>query len=829
MAAFHLSRDSSFHSSNLSKNRYSISTASLSEDDAATSPTWNDDEGAPEDIMSLSTSRDASFTADVLPSPDVVVSSIEPHIRTSPISPTLSSSNYTRYTRRSSAISDLPSETSSLNGATREPSPFSPMKHRPPFHTANSVKAMQMASPSISSYDGYTSPSKKHKQERRSYGLSTPTKSSGGVEMLQSPRESSAKRSSRRGSPAPDMLAQMPPSKLSSRNASTDAKEQYPLVLLHVTLLPVCPPYVASVMEAVLPAHVLENYRLLEDKMADSLLMQRGILIPHPREEYELLEERLLESLDLKSPRILKCGHFYVEDEKGSVCDRHHRAEERRESGSQMETYSEQSTVVDAVGDYEDDADLCDECFQPMKHDAMGAGSGTKRWDIKIYAANGLMRAGAWSAAWTEMERVDVEITPWISEDLRRAMERRRAEEENEERDKLIEAEEMRNNELREAEETRQKELREAEEIRQKELREAEERARAEAQAAAEKQIREAEEAAKMEKYEREARAEVEKLRMIGAAALAADAERKKAKDTLQETLEKERRSLESRIDGEIQRQQNRVSKPPAQIPLTVLLRNYFYLLAKDRRNWALVILSLMVVYLALRPQTQYMEPEYGLGLDSPVADMSAQYEGPDARVAETMISFGTLIGTQVNTTTNDESNTVKATDPASKNDIKEAAKDVPVENERTQGPMASHSTGGLSNNSTLPMIEVVLPLIDSGIENDAALPSHPTQPTVEAEAETRVDPDVEEMHIDAGFPDTPPDTEAFAESMAANSDRMTKDQISYDDSEEATDHIINGQEELEAGSDTGAVDIIPNMIDATEEMLEEGLTATDE
>ena len=63
----------------------------------------------------------------------------------------------------------------------------------------------------------------------------------------------------------------------------------------------------------------------------------------------------------------------------------------------------------------------------------MGAGRGDRRWDVKIYAANGLMRAGAWGAAWREMERVDVEIGPWIGEEMRRELEVRREKEEEEE------------------------------------------------------------------------------------------------------------------------------------------------------------------------------------------------------------------------------------------------------------------------------------------------------------------------------------------------------------------------------------------------------------
>jgi hypothetical protein len=44
----------------------------------------------------------------------------------------------------------------------------------------------------------------------------------------------------------------------------------------------------------------------------------------------------------------------------------------------------------------------------------MAGREGEKRFRIKIYASNGLMRAGAWAACWREMERVDVEIEPFV-------------------------------------------------------------------------------------------------------------------------------------------------------------------------------------------------------------------------------------------------------------------------------------------------------------------------------------------------------------------------------------------------------------------------------
>jgi len=171
-------------------------------------------------------------------------------------------------------------------------------------------------------------------------------------------------------------------------------------VLLHVTLLPIPTPYSNSVMEHVLSPYILSNWKLLREKVTPTVL-ERGILIPHPREDYDLLEERLLETLELRMPRILACGHFHLDaDEEAELLA----------AGEEIENEDE-------------DVDICTDCGRRIRDGRHGSGTGSRRWDIKIYAANGLMKAGAWGAAWREMERVDVEICPWVSEELKREME----------------------------------------------------------------------------------------------------------------------------------------------------------------------------------------------------------------------------------------------------------------------------------------------------------------------------------------------------------------------------------------------------------------------
>lgn len=171
-----------------------------------------------------------------------------------------------------------------------------------------------------------------------------------------------------------------------------------PLVLLHITALPLNVPWSPQLMRETLPQHIFDNMQLLKSKLSDTVL-KRGILIPHPGDDYELLEEKLLEALELQEPRISKCGHFRARDSTSSTIT----------TGSDSAD-SGMGSSVDGL-----DEDHCTTCH----HHLRAAGTGKQKWSIKVFAANGLMRASAWSAAWSEMERVDVEIMPWMKDDLR--------------------------------------------------------------------------------------------------------------------------------------------------------------------------------------------------------------------------------------------------------------------------------------------------------------------------------------------------------------------------------------------------------------------------
>ncbi len=326
-------------------------------------------------------------------------------------------------------------------------------------------------------------------------------------------------------------------------------KKEHPLVLLHISLLPLSHIYSLELLEAVLPPPTLANWKLLHERMTPTIL-QRGLLIPHPREDYDILEERVLESLGLKESRILKCGHFHLSPEE--------------------------EADIEASEDEEDenlaDVDICDDCGRRVRDGSFGdAGTGSKRWDVKVFAANGLMRAGAWGAAWKEMERIDIELMPWMEESMRRELD------------------------LRGEEEERSK--------------------------------REHDSASKEEGV---AGLDDDRLREIYG-----------QNASMRGTPAKER--TQDEVDGlncgtlyshqagpDLPRSPSQspfkfesVHRQQIKVPLSDLLRNYFYLAVQDPRNIAIWVLSTIVLFLALRSSSPSPEQSPGLSVSTPLETSS--------------------------------------------------------------------------------------------------------------------------------------------------------------------------------------------------------------
>ncbi|KAI1456455.1 hypothetical protein F4805DRAFT_475797 [Annulohypoxylon moriforme] len=243
---------------------------------------------------------------------------------------------------------------------------------RPPFRTPSDVRAMQMSSPPPS--------------------------------VLGSPR--STKRHfptvSRLGTPNPS--AQYSPKRMSTPQRFKGRKEA-PLVLLHVTLLPLRWVWGdllnnLEMDEMSDQAKTLrESWRILQDRVGDTVI-ERGILLGHPQNDYEVLEERLLEALELplrRRARILECGHYLGPSNEHTIDD--------------DESEDEWGSGRSHAGDFKDKRHWCGTCKNEIRYDSLGPG---KIFRVKVYASNGLMRAGAWAACWKEMERVDVEIEPIV-------------------------------------------------------------------------------------------------------------------------------------------------------------------------------------------------------------------------------------------------------------------------------------------------------------------------------------------------------------------------------------------------------------------------------
>ena len=178
-------------------------------------------------------------------------------------------------------------------------------------------------------------------------------------------------------------------------------KKEFPLVLLHCSLLPPTLGLQGKLPESwwlkeVLPEEYWNRWKILEDKvLGNGEVSTRGVLIPHPRADYELLEERLLESLELERPRV-RAGHFLGAQHSQSETD-------------------EESEAENTAGA------KCTDCGRKVPMDV----EMERKWEVKVYAANGLMRAGAWGAAWQEMEKVDVEVGVWMPAEARREVEKR--------------------------------------------------------------------------------------------------------------------------------------------------------------------------------------------------------------------------------------------------------------------------------------------------------------------------------------------------------------------------------------------------------------------
>lgn len=200
----------------------------------------------------------------------------------------------------------------------------------------------------------------------------------------------------------PSASAQYSP-KTKSTPPRFKSRPEAPLVLLHVTLLPLRWIW-GDLVNNLDPAEMSEqaktlrnSWRVLQDRVGDTVI-ERGVLLGHPQNDYEVLEERLLEALDLpvrRRARILECGHYLGPSNESTLT-------EDEESEDEYSQHRRQSATK---------RHWCATCKSEIRYDALGD---AKVFRLKVYASNGLMRAGAWEACWKEMERVDAELEPLV-------------------------------------------------------------------------------------------------------------------------------------------------------------------------------------------------------------------------------------------------------------------------------------------------------------------------------------------------------------------------------------------------------------------------------
>lgn len=278
---------------------------------------------------------------------------------------------------------------------------------RPAFRSPSSIRAMQMSSPTPSIYSTST-----HSAKRQSGLTSTSRVASPSLSAQHSTRGRSTPSRFRRPEPAP-------------------------LVLLHVTLLPPRWVYggVVNYFESrklqpiAFSGEGLKNlrsaWRQLQDRLGDTE-MERGILLPHPQNDYEVLEERLLEALELplrRRARILECGHYLGPSNEMTITD------------YIEDDYSDLSEDEEpGAASKREKRHWCKSCKGDIKYQELGA---ERVFRIKVYASNGLMSAGAWEASWREMERIDIEVEPIVSQAVQQDLSKLAASFEQEQRKQL--------------------------------------------------------------------------------------------------------------------------------------------------------------------------------------------------------------------------------------------------------------------------------------------------------------------------------------------------------------------------------------------------------
>lgn len=427
---------------------------------------------APEDIPMQSIETDSATSS-------------PPHFRSGPRSQ--SSARRTSNLTRASSISSLPSTI----GPEADAHSFPPMRTRPPFRSPASVRAMQLASPEPFSpralgspaWRGETMGGKPRRSETPANG--TPTFSHAGSvrsmydahqELRQpaDPRQSSQAQNPLILLHATILQPEPPPYSENTLSAAAPQRVLRAWKLLRekvdaqVLGRGVLIPHPRAAYE-LLEKRVLESLELVEGNEATSDHVCPGCLTENESSmAFEGAAESESEDDEAQDGSIGESedayfGHSNEEDsaelrspgwESGS--ENGNESEEEDESppehfDSDDEYETEPSSPSDSYdqpnclqgSEYSSAAQsLCHACGKPLKlYDASVERSGVPRcWNVRVYAANGLMRKNAWATAWREMERVDVQIGVWIGEEDRNRLDERERESQAEDERRRTEA-----------------------------------------------------------------------------------------------------------------------------------------------------------------------------------------------------------------------------------------------------------------------------------------------------------------------------------------------------------------------------------------------------
>ncbi|KAL9095026.1 MAG: hypothetical protein Q9165_002628 [Trypethelium subeluteriae] len=237
-----------------------------------------------------------------------------------------------------------------------------------------------------------------------------------------------------------------------SQNPTPAEKQRLgPLVLLHTTVLQSAEPeFSDALLSEVLPSKVLNTYKASRATLTQKIgpvVRQRGILLRHPRDDFNELLERIMTSLDLENTAEVSSDDENDDPDPehqrrtcGQKCDSSDESEDDQDSDDTVcETYCPTPQLSRRPGESER---ICSTCGRPRRFLRIRENTVSNQYDVKVYAANGLIGHQVWEAVWQEMERVDVEINVALPEKWRRLLNEKAKEieenEENEENEEMM-------------------------------------------------------------------------------------------------------------------------------------------------------------------------------------------------------------------------------------------------------------------------------------------------------------------------------------------------------------------------------------------------------